>query len=170
LTVAVLQAGAFAPDRSNLIRLATERGTIYVTKQVADNYTAGIQFMKEKASRGELVLAVTEDTSLYFLSGTECPTRVFTFNPGVVAPGKMTDDLIQEIDRKRVRYLLWSNRTFPEYGVPVFGKDFAQTLGGYFASRYHRVGRLVPGAATTWEVSLTVWERKPEHEIHHDRR
>lgn len=170
LTVAVLQADVYAADRSRLVRLATERGTIYVAKQVRDNYVAGIQFMKEKASRGESVLAVTEDTSLYFLSGTECPTRVFTFNPGVVAPGKMTEDLIQEIDRKRVRYLLWSNRTFPEYGVPVFGKDFAQTLGEYFTSRYRRVGRLVPGTPTIWEVSLTVWERKPEYEIHHDRR
>ena len=29
------------------------------------------------------------------------------------------DGTILEIDQKHVNYLLWSNRTFPEYGVPV---------------------------------------------------
>jgi hypothetical protein len=142
--------------------LTTGRGTIRVRADIAENYKAAIRFMQEKAVLGEYVLSVPEDTSLYFLSGTPSPTRVFAFTPGTVAPGKMTNELIQEIDRKPVRYLLWSNRTFVEYGVPIFGVDFDQTLGDYLKSHYRRVGPLIPPTNQGWEMTMIVWERNPE--------
>src|SRR5258708_37899921 len=108
LAPVALHAAAFEAETRNFVPLTTEGGPIRVSKHMAENYKAAIQFMKEKASLGKSVLSVPEDTSLYFLSGTYCPTRVFSFTPGVVAPGKMTDDMIREIDRKPVRYLLWS--------------------------------------------------------------
>ena len=80
--------------------------------------------MKEKNAKGQAVLSVPEDASLYFLSGTHCPTRILQFTPGSLLPGKMTEETIREIDEKRVRYLVWSNRLFPEYGVLRFGTDF----------------------------------------------
>jgi hypothetical protein len=113
----------------NFVPLTTERGTIRVSKHLAENYELAIKFMKEKNAAGESVLSVPEDTSLYFLSGTYCPTRVFSFTPGIVAPGTMTEKMIREIDQKPVRYLLWSNRIFPEFGTPVFGKDFDREIG-----------------------------------------
>jgi hypothetical protein len=147
------------------VPLTTERGTVRVSKHLAENYAAAIQFMKEKASLGKSVLSIPEDTSLYFLSGTYCPTRVFSFTPGVLAPGKMTDDMIREIDQKPVSYLIWSNRTFPEYEVPVFGKDFDQEVGDYLKSRYRPVGPLIPNADPDSGWTAVVWERKPEGEL-----
>ena len=132
---------------------------------MAENYKAAIRFMKEKASFGKSVLSVPEDTSLYFLSGTYCPTRVFSFTPGVLAPGKMTDDMIQEIDRKPVNYLLWSNRTFSEFGMPVFGKDFDREIGDYLKSHYRPVAPIIPDTGYYWEWTAVVWERKPELEV-----
>ena len=143
----------------NFVPLATDRGTIRAPKHLAENYAAAIQFMKQKSAAGDSVLSVPEDTSLYFLSGTICPTRVFSMTPGIVAPGKMTDKMIQEIDRKPVRYLLWSNRIFPEFGTPVFGKDFDLELGTYLKTHYHRVRPLVPNDGNYWDWNVTVWER-----------
>jgi hypothetical protein len=160
LVVVAIYSIQYTADRSDSAWLVTDRGSILVPKQVAANYQAGISFMKQKALMGEVVLSVPEDTSLYFLSGTECPTRIFTFSPGVVPPGKPTDETIREIERHRVRYLLWSNRTYPDYGTPVFGVDFDQTLGNYLTSHYRLMGPLVPGPTLDWETSFTVWERK----------
>ena len=143
----------------DFVPLTTERGTIRVSKHLAENYKAAIEFMKEKASIGEAVLSVPEDTSLYFLSGTYCPTRVFSFTPGIVAPGQMTEKMIREIDRKPVRYLLWSNRTFPEFGTPVFGKDFDREIGDYLKANYHRVRPLVPVTDSYGGWTAVVWER-----------
>jgi hypothetical protein len=148
----------------NLVPLTTDRGTVRVSKHLAESYRAAIQFMKEKASLGQSVLSVPEDTSLYFLSGTYCPTRVFLFTPGVLVPGKMTDDVIREIERKHVGYLLWSNRIFSEYGVPVFGKDFDRYFGDYLKSRYRPVAPVIPNTGSDSQWTAVVWERKPESE------
>jgi len=149
--------GHYVPAR-NLAWLTTPRGSIRTSKGMAENYRLAIDFMKEKAAAGEIVLSMPEDTSLYFLAETHAPTRLYLFTPGIVAPGKMTDDTIREIEQKRVRYLLWSNREFPEYGVPVFGKDFSQELGEYFTTHYTRVGPVTK--APGWQAD--VWERRPE--------
>ena len=62
---------------------------------------------------GEATMSIPEDTALYFLSGIRCPTRVLAFTPGLLAPGKMTDQVIQQMEAKPVRYLLISNRRLP---------------------------------------------------------
>jgi len=164
LVPVALHTLAFEAKTRNYVPLTTERGTVRVSKHLAENYKAAIEFMKEKASLGQSVLSVPEDTSLYFLSGTYCPTRVFLFTPGVLVPGKMTDDVIREIERKHVNYLLWSNRIFPEYGVPVFGKDFDRRFGDYLKSRYRPVAPVIPNTGSYLQWTAIVWERKPEGE------
>jgi hypothetical protein len=118
--------------------------------------------MREKASHGQTVLSVPEDTSLYFLSEIECPIRVYSLTPGVIAPGKMMNGVIQEIETRRVDYLLWSNRIFPEYGAPVFGKDFDQELSGYLKMHYRPVGRVAPLEKGSMAWTAEVWERKAD--------
>jgi hypothetical protein len=159
LTIAVLNSRRSDYPGRPLGVLATERGAIVVPRAQAEQYQAAIQFMKEKNARGEAVLSVPEDTSLYFLSGINCPLRVFAFTPGLVVPGKMTDDVIGEIERQRVRYLIWSNRLFPEYGVLRFGMDFDQTLGKYLMTHYHRVRPLLPERVSLGDWTAEIWER-----------
>jgi hypothetical protein len=165
LTPVVLHARSAESVTKDFVPLTTERGTVRVSKHLAENYKAAIQFMKEKASLGQSVLSVPEDTSLYFLSSTYAPTRVFSFTPGVLAPGKMTDEMISEIDGKPVNFLIWSNRTFPEYGVPVFGRDFDVEVGEYLKSHYHPVGPLIKSNGNSWDWSAVVWERNPTPEL-----
>jgi len=69
------------------------------------------------------------------------------------------DALIGEIEREQVRYLLWSDRQFPEYGAPEFGKDFDQELAAYFQSHYRPVRQLVPADGQAWNA--VIWERVP---------
>ena len=87
--------------------------------------------------------------------------RVCAFSPGVLAPGKMTEEVIREIDRKHVRYLLWSNRDFSEgYGVPTFGVDFDRPFGDYLKSQYRPVRPLIPNQDSGWNA--VIWERLGE--------
>jgi len=162
LTTVFLMAYANeAYARAHYVPMVTARGTVRVTPTKKENYEAAIRFMREKANLGESVLSVPEDTSLYFLSSTECPTRVYGFTPGALAPGKMVRETIQQIEAKPVRYLLWSNRIFTEYDAPVFGVHFDVPLGDYLKAHYHPVGRLVPVSSSMWEWTAVVWERSP---------
>jgi hypothetical protein len=150
-----IEAGA-----KDFVNFSTDRGTIRVSKHMADSYKTAIQFMKDKAALGQSVLSVPEDTSLYFLSGTYCPTRIYLFIPGAVAPGKMTDETIEQIERKPVDYLLWSNRKFSEYGAKEFGKDFNPEIGNYLRSHYRPVTPLISEDGTASDWAAVVWERK----------
>ena len=165
LTPVFLHTRLIEAEAKDFVPFSTDRGTIRVSKHMAENYTAAIQFMKEKAALGQSVLSVPEDTSLYFLSGVDCPTRVFSFTPGVLAPGKMTEDMIREIGQKPVDYILWSNRTFREFGVPVFGEDFDPEVGDYLKSHYRSIGPLILGAKDDREWAAVVWVRKSESEL-----
>jgi hypothetical protein len=146
----------------NYIPLVTPRGTVRLDKFKKPSYEAAIRFMRERASHGQTVLSVPEDTSLYFLSETECPIRVYSLTPGVIAPGKMMNGVIQEIETKRVDYLLWSNRVFPEYGVPAFGKDFDLELADYLKVHYRPLERVAPLEKGSMAWTAVVWERKAD--------
>jgi hypothetical protein len=82
----------------------------------------------------------------------------------MLVPGKMTDDVIRKIDQEPVDYLIWSNRKFPEYGVPVFGKDFDREFGDYLKSHYRPVSFLIPKNRNYWDWIAIVMERKRESE------
>lgn len=162
--IAVVLHASLLPKDKDLVPLRTFRGTIRVSKPMAERYQLAIAFMKEKASRGEAVLSIPEDTSLYFLSGTYCPTRVFMFVPGILVPGKMTGELIGEIERAPVRYLIWSNRTFTEMGAPNFGTDFDRPFGNYLRTHYRFVRPLAPPPMGKWDAGI--YERIPDGELH----
>jgi hypothetical protein len=159
-TAAFLHTRLIDGEARDFAPFFTDRGTIRVSKHMAENYKAAIQFMKEKAALGQSVLSIPEDTSLYFLSGTQCPTRVYLFIPGAIAPGKMTEEAIEEIERKPVDYLLWSNRTFSEYGAKEFGIDFNPEIGEYLKSHYRPTGPLIANDGTSSDWTAVVWERK----------
>lgn len=165
LTPVFVHARLNEAGAKDFVPLATDRGTIRVPKKMAENYEAAIQFMKEKAALGQSVLSIPEDTSLYFLSGTDCPTRVYLFTPGALAPGKMVSETIDQMERAPVSYLLWSNRTFPEYGVAVFGRDFDRELGSYLKSNYRLVGPLLSKAESDKSWAANIWERKLEGQV-----
>jgi hypothetical protein len=150
------------PPKFDRVTLTTGRGSIKVSPGQAERYTAAIEFMKAQENLGESVLSIPEDASLYFLSGTHCPTRVCTFTPGILVPGKMSDEIIQEVERKRVRYLIWSNRVFPEYRALRFGVDFDREFGAYLMSHYRRIRPLTQSRPSLSDWSAFIWERIPD--------
>lgn len=138
------------------VPFATSRGVIYTLPEQSAAYHSVLVFIQDHKQSDESFLSVPEDTSLYFLAGLRCPARVYAFTPGVLSPGKMIADTIHEIEQKKVRYLIWSNRSFPEYSAPIFGVDFDQELGEYLKAAYkpmHRIGGEGPG----WRA--VIWER-----------
>jgi hypothetical protein len=125
--------------------------------------------MREAKRRGQAVMSIPEDTALYFFAGTLSPTRVFAFTPGLLAPGHMTDKLIEEMEEVPVRYVIWSNRRFPEYGVPEFGVDFDVVVGEYIQRNYRPVRELTASnQPDVWVWQATLWERKRGERDRHE--
>src|SRR5262249_6977390 len=145
--------------RAGRIAFDSERGTIYLPKTKLPAWTQAVDFMREAKQNGEAVMSIPEDTALYFFAGVLSPTRVFAFTPGVVAPGRMTDRVIEEMEEVPVRYVIWSNRRFPEYGVPEFGVDFDVWVGEYIRRNYRPVWEFSAlHRRDVWQATL--WEKK----------
>ena len=145
--------------RKQRLPLKSKRGTIYLPETMLPAWAQAVEFMREAGARGETVMSVPEDTALYFFSGVLCPVRVCIFTPGLIAPGSMTDTVIGEMKQAGVRYIIWSNRSFPEYGVPQFGVDFDVAIGEHIRTHYQPVREFGHGNSPEfWHATL--WERK----------
>jgi hypothetical protein len=138
--------------------LITKRGVIYATPQKVRAYRAVLDFIQSHQQADASFLSVPEDMSLYFFANIECPTRVYQFGPGIIAPGKMTGEFIQEIERKKVEYLIWSNRTFEEYGTPNYGVDFDQAEARYFKESYRPIRTIGGESSGDWKA--VIWQRR----------
>jgi hypothetical protein len=144
--------------REKRIALTGNRGTIYLPETMLPAWAEALDFMRRAKTKGEAVMSIPEDTALYFFSDVLCPIRVCIFHPGVVVPGNMTQEVIAAMQRVRVRYIIWSNRTFYEYGVTEFGVDFDRPLGDYIRANYRPVGKFgSPQWPDGWHATL--WER-----------
>jgi len=168
ISAACLFAVAFCvfpigPTKESREALVTQYGMVRASSPTVHNYAAALAFMHDKNSRGERVLSLPEDTSLYFFTGSEAPLRVYAFTPGMIAPGPMADKIIKSLEERPPEYLLWSNRVFPEYQAMIFGRDFDRPIGDYLRAHYHRLGLLTPhdGNAADWQVA--VWERNADN-------
>jgi hypothetical protein len=161
------------PLETSMARFETDRGLIYAPASKVAVYRDAVRFIQRAAFRGEKILSVPEDTSLYFIAHVLSPTRSYVFTPGTVSPGNMTEEVFSQMERAPVKYVIWSNRQTGEYGDARFGVDYNQTIGDYIRSHYRPIAHLGPGEKgreltdpvrpydpRTWYA--TIWERLPE--------
>jgi hypothetical protein len=140
--------------------LNTSVGTMHLAPHKALAYQEAIQFMGEAKRRGELSLVVPEDTGLYFLSQVQCPVRVFVFSPGVIEPGPIERKTIAEIESKKIKHVLWTQRDFTVYGTPFFGEDFHFEMAAYLKQNYRLVRPMGDGLPDRDKWRMDLWERK----------
>ena len=158
--VTLLAIPRYSDLRTGRVAFESERGTIYVRETTLPAWADAVNFMRQAKQAGEAVMSIPEDTALYFFAGVLSPTRVFAFTPGTLSPGPMTAKTIAEMEAVPVRYVIWSKRQFPEYGVPEFGVDFDVPFAEYIRRNYRPVREFNSiNRPDVWQATL--WERKP---------
>lgn len=120
-------------------RLYTPVGTIFTYRSEADLFPKIVSFIQEQKKLGKRVLILPEETLLYTLSGTEAPTRWYQLTPGILDP-QQEEEYIQQTDRHGIDFILLSNRSSGEYGVPFFGLDYNHKVYRWIEQNYEVVG------------------------------
>lgn len=146
--------------RRNRVVYESDRGKIYVPAKTLPAWAEAADFMRQAKQKGQAVMSIPEDTALYFFAGALSPTRVPSFTPGTLSPGPMTAKTITEMELASVRYVIWSNRRFPEYGVPEFGVDYDVPFGEYIKKNYRPV-REFNSSDGPYSWRATLWEKNP---------
>jgi hypothetical protein len=119
--------------------LHTDYGTIYTTHENAAVMRLAIDFLKEQKALGKHVLVLPEELPLYFFAGMEAPSRWYQLSPGILLPGA-EGTYIAELRAANIDYVLVSNHSNAEYGVPYFGLDFHQKIYGWIQDNYEVSG------------------------------
>lgn len=114
--------------------ISTPRGKIYTDQSTGKGYTKILTFLDSVKS--EKFLTIPEDTSIYYFSSTFAPSRWHTLTPGILPPGELTSSYLHELDRVKVKYVILSNRSTPEYGVPIFGEDYNKSVYQWLDRNY----------------------------------
>jgi hypothetical protein len=146
--------------RTGRVAFESDRGEIHVPETMLPAWSDAVNFIRQAKQNGEAVISIPEDTALYFFAGVLSPTRVPSFTPGTLSPGPMTTKTITEMETAPVRYVIWSNRRFPEYGTPEFGVDFDVPFAEYIRKKYRPV-REFSSSDRVDDWRATLWERKP---------
>lgn len=116
--------------------ISSPRGSIYTDQWTGKAYIRLLTFLDSVKSRSGLFVTMPEDISLYYFSSNLAPSRWHTLSPGILPPGELTLSYLQELDRIKVKYVILSNRSTSEYGVPVFGEDYNQTVYQWLEQNY----------------------------------
>jgi hypothetical protein len=152
---------AILPDRRYLpTPVKTDIGTFYTKRDVAILLPQIISFMKTHTRNGRDILVIPDPPSFYVYAGMQSPTRWYSLVPGVVDP-EHEQDFINEVTANDVRYVLLSNRAFPECGVGTFGSGYNAVLYQWLTKNFRRVEKFGPlpiGFPDSYV--LNVYERK----------
>jgi hypothetical protein len=121
-------------------KLPTDRGVIYTRQAEASIFPRVISFIGQREAAGQSVMVLPEAASLYFFTGTDAPARWYYLHPGVLAPDE-EDEFIAEVDRRKVDFILLSNRRTAEYGSDYFGLDYNQRVYSWIEANYDVAGQ-----------------------------
>ena len=116
--------------------ISSPRGSIYTDQWTGESYIRLLTFLDSVKPRSGLFVTMPEDVSLYYFSSTIAPSRWYSLAPGILPPGELTLSYLQELDRIKVKYVILSNRSTPEFGVPIFGEDYNQTVYQWLEQNY----------------------------------
>ena len=133
----VMMSPWYAPMRRP-VAIASRRGTIYAGMDMGPGLKDALRFIDSARQRNEDVLVLPEETLLYFFSETSAPSSWYVATPGII-PDAWIARYLSDMDRQRVRYVILSNRAAPEYGVPIFGRDYNREIYAWILRNYRPV-------------------------------
>jgi hypothetical protein len=147
--------------RPFLIR--SSRGNIYTPQSTGEAFVNVLAFLNAAKARSEPFVVMPEEMALYFFSGTTAPNRRNIVTPCILPTGEATTQYLAALDRVPVRYVILSDRATPEYGTPLFGRDYDRDVHRWLQENFTvtvQIGKYerVPEPAA-WGV--IVYERRP---------
>lgn len=139
------------------------RGTIYTLRATGRPFGDVLHFLETAQARRETFAVWPEEAALYYFTGATAPSRWWNVMPGVLPPGEPSRRFLEELDAQRIKYIVLSDRSTPEYGLPVFGVDYDQEIYRWL-NRNYRVVRTFGNyqRVKPWTWAAQVWERIPE--------
>jgi hypothetical protein len=151
-------SGGIARDPANF--LAHERGRVYVGNgsewiRTVEQVT---EFLSRSVAPGETFFALPYDPLYYCLTGRASPTRQLIFFEHVRIPDVQEQEVIADLEAKKVNWVLLSNRTKgAAWEKGVFGETYGRVLKPYLDSHFEDAVAFGSGE----EYGVRILRRRP---------
>jgi hypothetical protein len=122
--------------------LSLERGKIYTTNSSAwiDTVQTTTRSLMSSLKEHETFFALPYDPLYYFLTGKVSPTRQLIFFEHINIPLEQDNEIIRELETKKVNYILISSRAnAEERGLGILGETYCPRLGAYIRNQFEVV-------------------------------
>lgn len=152
----------YYPIQERPFLISSQRGSVYTDQATGETFSTVLAFLESAKSRSERFAIMPEEVSLYYFSATLAPSRWYELTPGVLPPGEATSRYLEELDRAQVKYVILSNRATPEYGVPIFGTDYNQTIYRWLEQNFKVIAKVgaYERVARPANWGVLIYERK----------
>jgi hypothetical protein len=147
-------------------KIAGVRGGVYVAnpEDWVQTVNATTEYLNKTLKPDETFFALPYDIIYYYLTGRPSPSRQTIFFEHINIPQEQEQKIIQEIEDKKVNYIVLSNRFMsPERGLGILGKTYCPVIGKYINDNFIPVMRFgdwqhVPGWG--WAHGTMILKRK----------
>jgi hypothetical protein len=127
----------------NTYPLITERGTLIAVPDLGQAMEEAIDFINRETAPGDYVAVMPEGTSLNFFTGRPNPLREEITTPGFLDQ-EGEGRAIRRLTESNTRLVLVTNRPTPEFGPPIFGRDYCESLMRWVEENFEAVAIFGP--------------------------
>ncbi len=121
--------------------LETPLGMIFTRPAEAAAVPKIVSFIESQTAAGHRVMLLPEFPMMYAMTDTEAPSRWYEVTPGMLGDDE-EKKFISDAEAGHVDYVIVTNRSTYEYGVPYFGLDWAQGLYAWIVGNFEQVGEI----------------------------
>ena len=125
--------------------------------------TLSVNFLDKNLGKDELFFALPYDPLYYFLTNKPSPTRQLIFFKFVQIPEKQELEIIQDLERHKVNWILLSNRfVSSDYGLGLLGETHCIRIADYINTHFTPVaqfGDWTNPSGWAWNHGTRIYKR-----------
>ena len=147
--------------KNRTLRVTSGRGSMNVFGTSREQRLAELmKYLETSTGKDETLVVFPEGVVVNFLLDRENPLYYYSYHPIDLAKQGVADDVIREMDEKKVDYIVLTQRRTDKYGYAVFGKDYAQDIFKYIVKNYRLHKQFGPFPFTTEQYGIALFKRK----------
>lgn len=147
---------------SRNLKVVSERGSLYVHNNDRERRCAQlIDYLSNNTAKDDTVVVLPEGVMINFLSSRGNPLYSYMYLPWDFQKKGLEDDIVDDMQRKKVNYVVLLQRPVEEYGsYHAFGIDYGVRLWQYIKENYVLHRQFGPFPYTTADFGIAVFKAR----------
>lgn len=143
------------------LKISSKRGTIYHLNHImCIRYRDLIEYLINNAKPNETLIVIPEGIDVNFFTAMDNPIFYNSYMPSILELKDKELEIISQIYKNKVDYIVIIQRETSEYGPPRFGIDYGKELFSWIKKNYEIIKTFGPLPFTTNEFGIAVTKRK----------